>query len=215
MSSDVLVEFVKDARKAGKNLAETREVLIQSGWEPARVSEALSRFVDRDFPVAVPKPIVYASPRLTFLNLFHFLVLYLSTYHVVATLFTLLDFYLPDGLGRRIGFFYNYGSIGEALRDHIAVIVVGVPLVYLSNIVIQAAIFETKQAIPQIRLKLIYLTMFIGACVMLGNGICFVHYFLAGELSIRFMIKLGILSLLALAGFVFFKLETKDTEKQI
>ncbi len=212
--SDALVDFIKDSYKAGKSHSEIRTVLVESGWSTEQIDEALLRFVDRSFPVAIPQPIVFASPRLVFLNLFYFLVLYLSIYNVVATLFTFLDHYLPDGLGRKAGAFYSSRSIGDAIRYYLATTICCVPLVWWSSRIISKAMDETKQRIPRIRLKLIYLTMFIGACVMLGNSICFVYYFLSGELGARFLIKVAILSILTLGLFTFYRIEIQHAEKK-
>jgi len=210
--SETLIDFVTDCYKAGKSHNEIRVVLSEAGWSTDQVDDVLGRFVDRSFPVAIPRPIVFASPRLVFLNIFYFLVLYLSIFNVVATLFTFLDQYLPDGLGRMAGAFYSSRSIGEAIRTYLATIICCVPLVWWSSRIISKAMEETKQRIPRIRLKLIYLTMFIGACVMLGNAICFIYYFLSGELGLRFMIKVAILSTLTLGLFTYYRVEIKQTE---
>jgi hypothetical protein len=213
--SEMLIDFVKDCYKVGKSHTEIKSVLLESGWSTEQVDEVLERFVNRAFPVAIPKPVVFASPRLVFLNIFYFLVLYLSFYNIVATLFTFLDHYLPDGLGRMMGSFYSLGSIGEAIRTYLATIICCVPLVWWSSRIISNALEETKQRIPSIRLKLIYLTMFIGACVMLGNAICFIYYFLSGELGLRFMIKVAILSALTLGIFLYYRVEIKLTETKV
>ena len=99
------IDFVKDCCKAGKSHNEIKAVLLETGWSTEQVDDVLGRFVDRTFPIAIPRPIDFASPRLVFLNIFYFLVLYLSNYSLVATLFTFLDQYLPDGLGRIAGAF--------------------------------------------------------------------------------------------------------------
>ena len=212
MSGEALIEFIKESCKAGKSHADIRAVLIESGWSEAQVDEALGQYVDKPFPVAIPKPVVFASPRLVFLNIFYFLVLYLAVYDVVAILFTFLDYYLPDGLGRMHGAFRGSSSIGESLRSYLATVICCVPLVWWSNGAITKAIAETRQRIPKIRLKLVYLTMFIGACVLLGNGICFVYYFLSGELGMRFLIKVVILTAVVAGLFSYYEIEIKQTE---
>lgn len=212
--SDALIEFIKDSYKTGKTHKEIRSILEESGWPSELVNEALDQFVDRSSEVAIPKPIIFASPRLVALNIFFFLVLYLSIYNVVAILFTFLDYYLPDGIGRTRGAFYSYKPIGTALRGYLASVICCVPLVWFSNRVIIKAISVTKQRVPRIRLKLIYLTMFIGACVLLGNAIYFIYYFLSGELGLRFLIKVIILSLLISGLFIFYNIEIKQTEKK-
>ena len=210
--AQALIDFVKDCYKAGKGHSEIRSILTDTGWATEQIDEALAQFVDKPYPVAIPKPIVFASPRLVFLNIFYFLVLYLSIYDVVAVLFTFLDYYLPDGLGRMLGAFYTSRPIGEAIRTYLAIIICCVPLVWWSSRMISRAMEETKQRIPRIRLKLIYLTMFIGACVMLGNAICFVYYFLSGELGLRFILKVLILTALTVGLFAYYRAEIKQTE---
>lgn len=212
--ADALIDFIKDSYKVGKTHNEIRAVLTETGWSTDQIEDALGRFVDRSFPVAIPRPAIFASPRLVFLNIFYFLVLYLSIYNVVATLFTFLDYYLPDGLGRMQGAFYSTHSVGEKIRGYLATIICCIPLVWWSNRVITRAMEETQQRIPRIRLKLIYLTIFVGACVMLGNSVCLIYYFLSGELGLRFIIKVAILSTLTLGLFAFYRLEIKQTESK-
>lgn len=210
--SEILGEFIKDACKAGKSHSEIRAVLKECGWAESQIDDALAAFVDLPFPVAIPRAIVFASPRLVFLNIFYFLVLYLSIYNVVAILFTFLDYHLPDGLGRFQGAWRSYRPIGESIRWYLATIVCCVPLVWWSNRIVIRAMDETKQRIPRVRLKLIYLTMFIGACVLLGNAMCLIYYYLSGELSLRFAIKVAILTLLVSGIYVYYKVEIKQSE---
>lgn len=211
--SEELKNFVKDCYKAGKSHSEIEEVLKEAGWDNALVSEALGRFEDRDFPVAIPKYVVFASPRLVFLNLFYFLVLYLCIYNVVSMLFTFLDYNLPDGVQQMRGSYYkSHRPIGESLRWYLSMVICTLPLVWWSSRIIKNAFMNTKQRIPRIRLILVYLTMFFGACVMLGNVACFINYFLSGELGLRFIIKVLILSSLVAGLYVYFKIEINETE---
>ena len=210
--TEALIDFIKDCYKAGKCHSEIREVLIETGWSEEQVNEALGTFVDKPYAVAIPKPVVFASPRLVFLNIFYFLVLYIAVYDVVAMLFTFLDYYLPDGLGRMGGAFYSSAPIGEAIRTYLASVICCAPIVWWSSRVIRKAMEETKQRIPRIRLKLIYLTIFIGACVMLANGICLIYYFLSGELGLRFILKVSILTVLIAGIFGYYRAEIKQTE---
>ena len=209
----VLVDFIKDARHAGKTTAEIREVLADSGWSREQVDESLAHFVDRDFPVAIPRPVVFASPRLAFMNLFHFVCLYMSCLTLIFLLFTLLDYYLPDGLGRQAGIFYSsYRPLFDSIRGYLSVILVSVPLTIWTHLQLGQAMREAKQRVPRIRLILIGCTMFIGACVMLGNFTCLVNYLLNGELGIRFLIKVGILTGMFAAIRAFYRIEVKHTE---
>ncbi len=212
--NEELANFVRDSLSAGREIDEISEVLRDAGWESAQVEMALSRYHLRPFPVPIPKPRPYASPRLAFLNLFHFVVAYVTVWNVVDLLFTFLDYYLPDGLGRMQGMFRSYSPISEAIRGNLATIICAVPLVFWTNKLIDIASTKRKQAIPRIRLVFIYLTLFIGGCVMLGSATCLVYYFLSGELGVRFLIKVAILGTLTLGSYLFYRVETKATEEQ-
>ena len=210
-----LIEFIKDCYKAGKSHAEIRAVLQESGWTVGQIDDALGQFVNKPYPVAIPKPNVFAFPRLAFLNIFYFIVLYLAIYNVVGMLFTIMDYYLPDGLGVMQGAFYSSETIGEAIRSYLATIICAVPFVWWSSRIISKAMEETTQRILWIRLILVYLTMFIGACVMLGNAICFIQYFLNGELGLRFILKVTVLTVLVFGLFAYYRAEMKQTEVEV
>ena len=213
--SSVVRKFIEDSYAAGKNRVEVMTVLKAAGWEKEQVDEAFSAYVDQDFPVPIPKPVVFASPRIAFLNLFHFIVLYVCTYNVISILFTFLDYYLPDGLGRQVGFYYNsYQSLGVAIRENLAAIIVGIPLVFLTAYFLKQAMGLAKQRIPRIRLLLINFTMFVGACTMFGTASCFVYYLLSGELGARFIIKAVILAALVIGGFFYYRTEISEDEQR-
>ena len=212
---EAITEFVKDACKAGETRESIEDALRDAGWDDEQIKEALAKFHYKKFPVAIPKPKAYSSPRIVALNVFYFLVLYMSVYSVIAILFTFLDYYLPDGLGRWRGSFYGYDPIGEQIRGYLATVICCIPLVYFSNRIVLKAIEQSRQGIPRVRLKLIYFTMFVGACVMLGNAICFIYYFLSGELGMRFIIKVCILSTLIAGLFAYYRAEIRESEEKV
>ncbi len=205
--------FIKDSVKAGKKLDEIKSILFQAGWDEKHVNDSLGYFYPAEYPVAVPYPKTFASPRLFFLNLFSFLLLYLLAYNVVAILFSMLDHYLPDGLGQyKTGAFYEE-SVKDAIHGYLAVILVAVPMLYITHRILTKAMQMTKQAIPRIRLMLIYLTLFAGACIILCNACLFVSYFLKGELSLRFVIKISILSVIVIGFYMYYRGALKQDEQ--
>ena len=205
--------FIQKSVECGKTFDEIKAVLTEAGWDNARVNATLDHYYAAHYPVAVPRPKTFASPRLFFLNLFYFLLLYLVCYNIISTLFTFLDYYLPDGLGRMQTGFYYASSIEKALQDNLSIFLVCAPLLYFTNRTINRAIQKTKQNIPRIRLYLLYFTMFIGACVLLGNACGFVYYFLTGELSWRFIIKVVILSCSVLGLYLAYRTELAHDEE--
>lgn len=211
--ADTLVQFIKEGKQAGLSHQELNDALTDAGWEQRRVKEALQKFADSHLPIAVPCPTTFASPRLVFLNLFAFILLYITVFDVIAILFTLLDYHLPDGLGRMHGMWKSSGPIAEALRGYLASVVICAPLFFWTSRLFRKAINQTKQRLPRMRLILIHLTLFIGACVVLCSGISFVYYFLSGELSLRFVLKVLILGSVVFGVSAYFRPEIKEQEK--
>ena len=214
MSNQVLTEFIKDAFKAGKSKADTHAALRAAGWREDELSDCWARFHDSNFPVPVPRPTVYASPRLTTLNIFYFVVLYITIWCAMAIIFTFLDYHLPDGLGRKAGAFYSTRPIGTEIRGYLAAIIVSAPLVWVTSRTLQKISAAIGQSIPAMRLRLLNLTLFIAAITILCNGISFVYYFLSGELSIRFVIKVCLLSGLCWGLYNYFRPEMKANEEK-
>jgi hypothetical protein len=212
--SNILAEFIKDASKAGKTREEINNILRSAGWPEDQLQSYWAKYHDAPFPIPVPKPALYASPRLTTLNLFYFIVLYISIYSIVSIIFTFLDYHLPDGLGRNTGLFYSHQPLAETIRSYLSAVLVCVPLVVISHTLLKKSMAAAGQFIPAMRLKLLNLTLLLAAIVMLCNFIGFVYYFLSGELSLRFIIKVVVLSALSAGLYFYFKPEMSANEQK-
>jgi hypothetical protein len=209
-----LLDFVKDASRLGKNRSEINEALRAASWPEEQLNTFWSQYHDVPFPVPVPKPTLHASPRLTTLNLFFFIVLYGAIYSAISIVFTLLDYHLPDGLGRMQGAHYSNKPIGDSLRSYLAGLFACAPLVYFSSQKLYKIMAATGQYIHVIRLKLMNLTLLIAALIMLGDFIGFIYYLLSGELGIRFILKVLILTTTSAGLYYYFKPEIAAFEKK-
>lgn len=212
--SAALLDFVKDAARLGKSRSEMNAALLDAGWPQDQLTAFWGKYHESAFPIPVPKPTVYASPRLTTLNLFYFVVLYISIYSAIDIIFTILDNNLPDGTGRMRGMYYGSSPIADQIRQAIAAIVTCVPLVYLTNRALQKGMQASGQFIHGTRLKLMNLTLFIAAIITLCDVIGFVYYFLSGELGLRFIIKVAVLTVVSLGTYLYFKPEMAAFEKK-
>ena len=213
--SAILNEFIRDAARAGKSRAETKAALQQAGWADEEINETFKQFAEVDFPVPVPRPSANVSARYLALNLFFFLVLLLVICGAGSIVFTLLDYYLPDGQGKMQGVFYSsYQSLGESLRTYLAMVVVCAPLLIFTARKISVINRNYTQGVPLIRLRLIYLTYLVAGVVLLIDFIMFAYYFLSGELSIRFVIKVAVCTGFAAAVYYYFKPEAGSAEKK-
>lgn len=213
--SAILNEFIIDAARAGKSRADIKAALKAAGWSDELVADAFSNFAEVDFPVPVPKPSANVSARYLALNLFFFLVLLLVICGGCSIVFTMLDYYLPDGHGETRGMFYSsHRSLGESLRSYLAMILVCTPLMIFTGKKIAVINRNYTQGVPLIRLRLIYLTYLIAGVVLLIDFIMFAYYFLSGELSIRFVIKVGVCFAAAAAAYYYFQPEAGNAEKK-
>jgi len=209
--TDELEDFIRLAVAKGEPLSRIEGVLLDSGWETERVKRAVGRYVEMDFPAPVPKPRPFVSARLFFMHFFYFILLYLVTYNTVSILFSALDHYLPDGLGRYRGLYYSR-DLGRSIQDNLAILIVAAPLLILTQHLISGAQERAGQAIPRIRLTLAYFTMFVGALVIFGTACSAVYYLLRGELGLRFLIKAAILLALCMGLFLHYRLELSQDE---
>jgi hypothetical protein len=157
---------------------------------------------------------VYASPRLTTLNLFFFIVLYITIFSTISILFTILDYNLPDGNGQMRGMYYSSQPIADAIRGHLAAIFASAPLVYISARLLHKSMASSGQYLHSTRLKLMNLSLLVAALFVLGNFISFIYYFLSGELSLRFVLKVLILTTTSAGVYYYFKPEMAAFEKK-
>jgi len=210
-----LDEFIKSAVKAGSSYDKIKAALREAGWADAQINNALKFYhtekLGAKFPVAVPKPKEIASPRLGALNFFYFLAFYATLCSVTFAIFTILDFYLPDGHGRMAGAFYE-PDLREGLQTYLSIIMVAAPVTLFAGHLVRKAIAQSGQSASHIRLKLIYLSFLIGAVILLICGVLFVNYFIDGVLSYRFGIKVALLTIKFAAVYYYFKPELYKSE---
>lgn len=204
-------DFIEKAVHAGAKFKEIEKVLLEAGWEKSQIDSALGFYHEAKFPVAVPKPKQIASPRLWTLNFFYFASFYTTMCVLCFAIFTMLDNWLPDGYGRMEGAFRS-GNIRESMQMYLSILIVSFPLALYTGSLITKAIKSSGQKIPIIRLKLIYLSMLIGAIILAVCGVLFVNYTIDGILSWRFAIKVAILAFKFGGIYLYFKPELYRSE---
>lgn len=199
-------DFIREALKIGKKRPEIEAVLSQAGWQNDQIARVFKAYSDVDFPIPVPKPRIFVSPKLFFLNLFYFTVLYLSIFNVIDILFNIIDYYFPHH--------YAYAPVTLTIQSNIAVLLLSLPLFYYVSKVLSDTTKKLEHFIPRIRLVMIYLSMFIGACILLGSACCLIYYILIWDLDIGFVLKILILCLTSIGFHFYFKNEIKDNEAE-
>lgn len=200
MAEAPLKEFVKLSLQAGATREATRDILLQAGWPADQVQDALGEYAELDFLVPVPKPRTHVSARDAFFYLVMFSMLYLSVFHLGGLLFVFVDMALPDAANSG----YRVAQLGS-VRFSVANLLIAWPLFLLLATRVQRLVDrEPAQRLSAIRKWLTWLTLAIAACVVAGDLIYLVYRLLSGELSLRFLLKVLIVAVLAGSSFGYY-----------
>ncbi len=137
------------------------------------------------------------TPKDFFLWLGAVIALYGSVVSLIALLFQYIDFAFPDPLS-----YYYSDPFSGGIRFAMASLIVLVPLMLILMRVIRKDIQRHPvKAEIWVRRWALYLTVFLAGAVVIGDLITLVNYFLGGDLTTRFLLK--VLALLLIAGGVF------------
>ena len=196
-ADDELAGFVRESLLRGVARGEVERALGEAGWRPEQVRRALGAWADVAFPVPVPRPRPYLSARDAFLYLVLFTALYISAFNLGALLFQFIERAFPDPAMRHVDAAWR-----RSIRWAVANLVVAFPLFVLLSVSLERAIRrDPTRRTSRIRKWLTYLTLFVGAGVLIGDVIALVNGLLAGELTTRFVLKVLVVG--AIAGTVF------------
>lgn len=191
-----LQAFIKEALERGHGRDEIRRVLLEAGWQDGEVRNGLAGFAELDFPVAVPRPAPYLYAREAFLYLVSFIALYVAAISFGLLVFGLIDYSFPDAL--------DYGdrrASGE-VATAIASIIVAFPLyLFLTRWLTRQVEADPERRQSLVRRWLTYLTLVVGAGIILGDLIALLANVLTGDPTLRFALKA--VSILAITGSIF------------
>lgn len=196
-ATDELARFVREALARRIPRPEIEAALAAAGWPRAEVERALDAYAEVDFPLPVPRPQPYLSARETFLYLLLFTALYLAAFHLGALVFGLIDHLVPDPA--------RPPASESALRWNVAFLLVAFPL-YLALTVRQERELarEPVRRASKVRKWLTYLTLFVAAGFLVGDVVALVYHFLEGELTLRFVLKVLVVAVLAGTAFGYY-----------
>lgn len=203
-----LVEFTRQALATGIGRKEIADTLRRAGWAEHDIKAAVDAFADVTFPVPVPRPRPYLSAREVFVYLILFAALYATAASIGALIFELIDRRFPDPLSK-ISIQLSNGSI----RWDMSWIIVAFPLFIVTFRSVTRAITAdpTKRA-SRPRKWLTYLTLFVAGAFLVGDAATLVYNALGGELTIRFVLKVATIAVIAGGIFSFFLGEMRQDE---
>ncbi|MDQ3169982.1 MAG: DUF5671 domain-containing protein [Acidobacteriota bacterium] len=196
---DDLIGFVRDALGRGATRADIDAVLRRAGWDAAQVAAALDTFAAEPFIVPVPRPRVSLSARDAFLYLVLFSTLYLSAVNFGGLVFDLINRAFPDPVLDGTG---TYRASGDGLRWAIASLIVSFPVfLFVSRVTSREIARDRRKRESAVRRWLTYLTLFIAASVLIADVIVLVYNALGGDMTMRFVLK--VLTVGLVAGLIF------------
>jgi hypothetical protein len=206
-----LLDFVRRALEKGLPREQVAAALTRAGWSQPDIRAALAAFAEVDFPVPVPRPRPYLSAQEVFTYALLFTALYVSAFNLVALVFHFIDLAIveprftdvPQGL-----------RAYEAMRGNIAALIVAFPLFFfLFRAIERGLAADPTQRDSKPRKWLTYLTLFIAAGVLIGDLSGLVYRLLGGDLTIRFLLKVAAVGVIAGGVFAYFLSDIRRGER--
>jgi hypothetical protein len=201
-----LAKFIEHARLKGMDHSTIFALLQSAGWKDQEIAEAIAA---RELTIPIPERAGVGSPRDAFFHLLAFTALYAWTICLLFLLFTYINFSFPDAADPATSFAVE--SALAAMRKGLATLIVSFPLFmgvwwYLLREVRR----HPNKAKSWVRRWLTSLSLFVAAVTILGNTITVVYYLVEGDLTIRFLLKVATLFVVAGATFVYLALTLRS-----
>jgi len=194
-----LSAFIDHARTKGMDHATIRMLLLSAGWKEKDIARALTA---QALDLPVPTPPDLGGAREAFLHLLTSAALYTAISYALTLIFSYVDLKLPDVAMTPYAQQQTEFSRGLIPVAMAAVFVAFPLLIWLSSILVREIRATPDKARSPVRRWLTYLTLFMAAGMMFVDVITLVAFFLQGELSTRFLLKVA--AVLVVGGAAFF-----------
>lgn len=205
-AADQLARFVERALSRGKSRQDIQDAMTGAGWFPSEVNEALNAWAETDFDPPVPRPRPYVSAKESFLYALTFVSLAMTAWHLNWLGFEIIDLMLPEEHED----YFDYSEI----RWSISTLIVFLPVFLFMNFrVLSDANKDPARRRSTVRKWFGYITLFIAAVVIIGDLIFTIFMMLSGDLTLRIILKTGLLGLVSAMIFLYFRGEMHDAEE--
>lgn len=176
-----LQPFIDAAKQRGASDEFLASALASRGWPSRDVQSALIHWWERSIGVALPaRPSAAGNARDAFLYLLAFSMLAVWSSALGSLWFHLIEYWFPDPVVTR--YVYGFRSL---VTWQMASILVALPI-YLW---VMRLILRHTQTESGVRTWLTYIALLLAATGVVCDLVCFVDYFLKGELTLRFVLK--------------------------
>jgi hypothetical protein len=196
-----LREFIRAALASGISRIDIRDALLKAGWATDRIEKSLDDFADIDFPLPVPRPHSSLSAREAFFYLLLFVTLYTSAFHLGNLLFLFIEKAVPDPAIQ--GAAADWPD--DRIRFSVSSLMVAFPIYLFLSAKINRELLSTPSGrASSIRKWLTYITLFIAAGVLIGDLTTLLFNLLGGELTLRFILKVLMVGMIAGTVFLYY-----------
>ncbi|WP_296252935.1 DUF5671 domain-containing protein [uncultured Stenotrophomonas sp.] len=208
-ASPELEVFVRDALMRGHSRQQISSALLAAGWNEQQISGVLDGWADVDFPLPVPRPRASLSAREAFAYLVLFSTLYFFAWNLGSLLFQLIQYALPDPADPD----WQLMRLSGGIRWAISALVIAFPVfVFAAHRVSRDVDKHPIKRLSPVRRWLTYLTLFVAATVLIGDLTALVFNLLGGDLSLRFVLKVLVVGVIAGTVFGYYLWDLRQEE---
>ena len=202
--------FLKEGLDRGIEREKLEQALCAADWPKDQVRDAMSRFAETEFPIAVPCPKPYLTALEAFVYLVLFSTLFISAFSLGSLVFQFINRAYPDPA---IEPTYAVIASRQAIRWSISLLVAAFPVfVYTTWTNEKAVQRDPSRRRSKVRRWLTYLTLFVAASILIGDVTSIVYSFLGGEMTTRFALKVITVGVIAASVFGYFHLDLRKEE---
>jgi len=101
LADATIYQPVKDALAPGRTHDEITIALFAAGWEQDQIHDALNAFAEIDFPMSVPRPLIYGSAREALLYTVYFAQQGMVAIYLGRLSFSWIEYIFSDELKTR------------------------------------------------------------------------------------------------------------------
>jgi len=198
MPNPELEPFVAAAKQRGVGDEFLAALLTRRGWPADDVYNTLADWWERDTGIALPtRRSAAENARDAFLYLLAFSTLATWAFALGSLCFRLIEHWLPDAVVSPYA--YNFRA---TVTCQMASILVALPIyLWVMRLILRETRANPDRIGSGVRKWLTYLALLLAAIGVVSDLVCFVDYFLRGELTVRFALKC--VTVLAICGGVF------------
>ena len=124
-------------------------------------------------------------------------------------MFTYIEFAFPDPLVQPATYAIKAGL--SSIRASLATLIVSYPLFFLVWwFLLREVRIAPEKANSFVRRWLSFLSLFVGAVTIMADVITVVYYLVEGDLTVRFLLKVGVLLIITGALFIYLALTLRS-----